>query len=76
MAFQTVSLAFCLSLPPDRQNVEIKLLDVKKGECIAGTPIPLNAPRLTLRWIGFSDLVRLVVAGNPVNLISTTCFLS
>ena len=53
-----------LSHYSDRQNIEIKLLDVKKGECIATAPVPLNAPRATLQWLGFSEMVPLTSTGN------------
>jgi hypothetical protein len=42
----------------DRQNIEVKLLDVKKGECIATAPVPLNVSRATLQWLSFSETVR------------------
>jgi hypothetical protein len=31
---------------------------MKKGECVATVPVPLNVARATLQWISFSEMVR------------------
>lgn len=57
-----LAVAYHLTPPTrDRQNIEVKLLDVKKGECVATVPVPLNVARATLQWISFSEMGTLLV---------------
>src|SRR5690348_5684614 len=39
----------------DMQYMEVQLLDVRKGQCLAKLDVPMSRPRLTLKWIGFTE---------------------